>query len=1656
MDAKLHIRFSIILIALACLLALAPVNSWGSSAGTFEGYVVQEADDAEEYGGWVDTSINDLELGMNKKCGIRFQNVTIPPGSSITKAYIQFSVDDARWAYTDLTFWGENNANPAAFVGAATNSNISSRSLTTAKVDWINVPQWGISGESGYQQQTPDLSSIVQEIVDQGGWASGNSIVFIVDGNGERVARAFKYANTYGETSMPLLHVEYATNAIDVPVSAYDDDAEERSDGTIYLNSPDLDILNGSDRGMGLRFQNVQVPQGVQITRAYIEFVAHNEGAATLSDAASMVINGQATDDAMAFSSTVNDISSRPVTNQNVTWDPVPAWDLDQTYQTPDISAVVQEIVGRAGWMSDNSMAFIFTHGTGWRVAYSYDTGAATNKQAVLHIEYADDNKPYITTDNASNSFGSSVYTGTSPPSDTLTITNTGSGSLDYTLAKNENWLTLSSTGGSLIPTGSDTVTLTYNTAGLAAGTYTDTVTITGTGAPNSPVEITINVTVLEAAVTYSCGHVPVYTENLISPAILILLDLSGSMDRKVVVAPGIIDPKTPDLSSIVQEIVNRANWVSGNAMAFIIEGTGRRTAISRDQDSALAPILTVTYNNGVSDQTSEIRVAEGNDDAEEPIGGTTVNLGSGDLEMVKDLGGPDQIIGIRFQNITIPNGATIKSAVITFIPDEKDGGGTDLTIWGEDIDNAPAFANLDNNISSRTKTTEWVAWNNIEEWDNETREPKIDIAKSTINELIQDRSISWGFGSWAADRQPYDSVPDYTIIHEGCKPNNDTHIQAIQNAVSALDANSYTPFEPSIIAARKYFASEKPEDEDLATPGDYYVDAECQPKFLINITDGIGNRSSTTAGVNTATAALADDEVTPIAVGFDLPIDQAEQIYEMAKVANEKGNVSQTDDIWAMHDEISGVGQPFFANSKTELIAALNNIKESIKGAIFHGSAPAPTTSVDLGDTVIVAKFDASRWLGDVDAITKDTNGLWTKKLWNANKEMPAVRNIWTIHPTDASEKNVVAYTESTLATDQFSCFDSKPIGDIINSTPVVVGKPPFWYSFEGYRDWAYGIKRDTMVYIGANDGSLHAIRIVDGVEQWAFIPKSMHDKLNQAQLDPLFDRCAPQYCHQYYVDGSPVVGDVFADFGGTSREWRSILVVGEREGGETYFALDITSGRNFDDSTAPTEFLWEFKDTELGQTWSDPSINRVEIKGKSPAVEAEWGVFFGSGYAPNATDQANKEAYLYGVLAGDATPMWKDIYGNYTDKMRIGGKAWLLKVKNYPLADSSKHFDIGETVKCTDEGCTAKVVSVKWTSADTAEITVADLTGGWDSDEKIIGLTDSMHQADLSASPQVTDGTLKNNSLSSPLVVDLEGYKDHIADRIYAGDLYGNMYRFDNIGRDEIPVVSTLFTYNNSSANVNPIRAKAEFAYADKYYDPDNIWVYFGSGIYETQTDKSNTDQQYFFGLKDSKTSQTATYDHTDSRLATLQAKFDVDNISGTDVTFRYIDGTNPYADPWKIQLYEGTFANGPASVGTERIITQPLVVGGVVFFTTFIPDENICAGSGETWVFAVDYKTGQAVNVPVFDINNDGKWDENDKVDLDGDGVKDVIPVGIKVGRGQGSHPVLHKDTLFITVTGDGNDGGGSGSDDENFFARKINLPERKVRLKSWMQN
>ena len=161
---------------------------------------------------------------------------------------------------------------------------------------------------------------------------------------------------------------------LEVQVSSTNDDAEEKvSTGIINLNSSDLELVfeGSSEQIAGMRFNGIDIPQGAIITNAYIQFQTDELD----SKPTSLEIRGEADDNAQPFASTANNISSRPATIASVAWLPV-AWnqvgEASLNQQTPDLSAILQEVVDRDGWVSGNSLVVMVT-GTGERTAESYD-----------------------------------------------------------------------------------------------------------------------------------------------------------------------------------------------------------------------------------------------------------------------------------------------------------------------------------------------------------------------------------------------------------------------------------------------------------------------------------------------------------------------------------------------------------------------------------------------------------------------------------------------------------------------------------------------------------------------------------------------------------------------------------------------------------------------------------------------------------------------------------------------------------------------------------------------------------------------------------------------------------------------------------------------------------------------------------------------------------------------------------------------------------------------------------------------------------------------------------------------------------------------------------------------------------------------------------
>jgi Tfp pilus tip-associated adhesin PilY1 len=182
-------------------------------------------------------------------------------------------------------------------------------------------------------------------------------------------------------------------------------------------------------------------------------------------------------------------------------------------------------------------------------------------------------------------------------------------------------------------------------------------------------------------------------------------------------------------------------------------------------------------------------------------------------------------------------------------------------------------------------------------------------------------------------------------------------------------------------------------------------------------------------------------------------------------------------------------------------------------------------------------------------------------------------------------------------------------PFGDAVGSQPVYVGLPGGSYNDTGYGDYkaaiaaAYPAGFPETVFIGTNDGMLHAFNAKDGTERWAYIPSPMLNRLRYL-ADSNYS-AADQ--HKYYVNASPTVADVCFDPCGAN-DWHTILVGSYAGGGKGYFALDVT------DPTHPVG-LWEFSDandSDIGYGYGTPVIT------KRPG--GRWVVLLASGYDNNS----------------------------------------------------------------------------------------------------------------------------------------------------------------------------------------------------------------------------------------------------------------------------------------------------------------------------------------------------------------------------------------------------------------------------------------------------
>jgi len=173
--------------------------------------------------------------------------------------------------------------------------------------------------------------------------------------------------------------------------------------------------------------------------------------------------------------------------------------------------------------------------------------------------------------------------------------------------------------------------------------------------------------------------------------------------------------------------------------------------------------------------------------------------------------------------------------------------------------------------------------------------------------------------------------------------------------------------------------------------------------------------------------------------------------------------------------------------------------------------------------------------------------------------------------------------------------------LGDIVSSEARYVKTPLFEYTDAGYSDYKISTaitSRASAVYVAANDGMLHAFNAETGKELWAYIPEMVLPQIYQL-ADPNYGQN-----HQYFVDGTPEVGDICPSAPTTpcsGTQWKTILVGGLNRGGKGYYALDITDPAN-------PALLWEFTNANMGYSYGNPRITKLK--------NGTWVVLLTSGY--------------------------------------------------------------------------------------------------------------------------------------------------------------------------------------------------------------------------------------------------------------------------------------------------------------------------------------------------------------------------------------------------------------------------------------------------------
>lgn len=258
--------------------------------------------------------------------------------------------------------------------------------------------------------------------------------------------------------------------------------------------------------------------------------------------------------------------------------------------------------------------------------------------------------------------------------------------------------------------------------------------------------------------------------------------------------------------------------------------------------------------------------------------------------------------------------------------------------------------------------------------------------------------------------------------------------------------------------------------------------------------------------------------------------------------------------------------------------------------------------------------------------------------------------------------------------------------------------------------------------------------------------------------------------------------------------------------------------------------------------------------------------------------------------------------------------------------------------------------------------------------------------------------------NGLATPAVVDVD--RDLKADYAYAGDLLGNLWKFDlrstDVTTTSLMYGQPLFIAKDALGNRQPITERPEVGRGPKGV---GLQVLVGTGKFLELGDKSPTQTQTFYGIYDKNSGTTAT-DVLPSTTPTLRSVLTQQTILAEQTfTFTKPDGTT-VSYPLRVTSANTVGSNrgwyldflspsAPAFRG-EMQVSNPVLRNGRVIFTTLIPDPNPCSGGGTSWLMELDAISGSRLIESPFDPNDDGVFSEADMVTVNVGGVDITVPV------------------------------------------------------------